>query len=110
MVSTLYSSSDLIRVSRGMEKLGPCVLVCLNGDNRVAWKTSWIFHVEGKWRWYTSGDRTWVILKGPSRLGESFLQGYWRCRLVVFSQTLFPTFQGENVLKFRSLMICWAVS
>ena len=52
-----------------------------------------------------SGDSTWVISKGPRRLGESFLHGYCRRRLEVSNQTLFPTFQGKNGLKFRSLMI-----
>ena len=52
-----------------------------------------------------SGDRTWVISKGPRHLGESFLHGYCRQRLEVSNQTLFPTFQDKNVLKFHSLMI-----
>ena len=93
-----------------MEKLGPCVSVCLNGERRPAWKTSWIFHVGGSRRQYKSGDRTWVISNGPRRLGESFRHGYCKRRLVVSSQTLFPIFQGVNVLKLRSLMIRRAVS
>ena len=39
MVSTSYSSSDPIKSGGGVEKLGPCVSVCLYGDRRVAWKT-----------------------------------------------------------------------
>ena len=39
MVSTSYSSSDLIKSGGGVEKLGPCVSVCLYGDRREAWKT-----------------------------------------------------------------------
>ena len=58
MASTSYSSSDPIRVGGGVEKLGPCVSVCLNRERRPAWKTSWIFHVGGSLRRYTSGDRT----------------------------------------------------
>ena len=50
MVSTLYSSSDPIKSGGGVEKLGPCALVCLYGDKREAWKTLWIFHVEGSRR------------------------------------------------------------
>ena len=109
MASTSYSSSDPIRVGGGVEKLGPCASVCLNRDNREAWNTSWIFQVEGSWRRYTSGDRTCVILNGLNCLGESFLQGYHRRRLVASNQTLFPTFHGENVRKFCSFMILWAV-
>ena len=114
MASTSYSSSDPITVGGGEAKLGPCISFCLNGDSRVAWKTSWIFHVGGRWRWYMSGDRAWVISNGPSCLGASFLQGYWNRRLVVSNHTLFPTFHGEKVWKFCSLMICaadsWAAS
>ena len=58
MVSTLYSSSDPIRSGGGVEKLGPCVSVCLNGDSNEVWKTSWIFHVEGSRRRYMIGERT----------------------------------------------------
>ena len=43
-----------------------------------------------------SGDSTWVILKGPNHLGESFLDGRWRQRFVVSNHTLLPTFHGVN--------------
>ena len=50
MVSTLYSSSDPTRSGGSVEKLGPCMIVCLKGDSREAWKTLWTFHVGDSWR------------------------------------------------------------
>ena len=41
----------------------------------MAWKTLWIFHVDGSWRWYMSGDRTWEISNGPNLLEASFQDG-----------------------------------
>ena len=58
MVSTLYSSSDSIRSEDSVEKLGPCVLVCLNRDSREVWKILWIFHVEGSLRRYMIRNKT----------------------------------------------------
>ena len=43
-----------------------------------------------------SGDSTWVISKGPNRLGESFLDGRWRQRFVVSNHTVLLTFHGMN--------------
>ena len=110
MVSTLYSSSDPIRSGGGVEKLGPCVSVCLKGDSKEAWKTSCTFHVDGNQRWYMIGDRTWEISKGPWHLRASFLLEYCRWRFVASSHTLSPTFHGEKVLVSCSLMIHWADS
>ena len=110
MVSTLYSSLDPIISGGSVEKLGPCVSVCLKGDSREVWKTSWTFHVGGNRRQYMIGDRTWEISNGPWRLGASFLLGYCRRRLVASSHTLSPTFHGEKVLVRHSLMIRRAVS
>ena len=47
---TSYSSSDLIMIGGGDKKFGPCVVVSLYGDRRVAWNMSWIFHVSGSQR------------------------------------------------------------
>ena len=59
------------------------------------WKTGWIFHHRGIWRWNTIQDTTSSTSNGPVLFICSFL-GPLIWRLVVSSQTLSPTFHREN--------------
>ena len=59
----------------GDKKFGPCVVVSLYGDRRVAWNTLWILHMGGSQRWYMSGDRICAISKGPCCLGTASWKG-----------------------------------
>ncbi len=47
--------------------------VSLNGVNKAAWNTLWIFHCLGNVRRYVTGPKISVMGKGPSRFGASFL-------------------------------------
>ena len=73
--------------------------------SKDAWKTGCMRHVVGIWRRYVSGDKAFSIKKGPSLLGDIFLDLLGTLRLVASSHTLSPTLNGEN---FRDMcrVIC----
>ena len=48
----------------------------MNGVNRVAWNTLWIFHCFSRVDRYVTGPSTSLIKKGPSCLGDSFLEWF----------------------------------
>ena len=68
----------------------------MNGDNREAWKTGCIRHVVGSLSRYVSGDRTSSIRKGPSLLGDIFLDQFGVFRFVASNHTLSPFLNGVN--------------
>jgi len=84
-------------------KLGPCCSVSLYGVRSEAWKTSCIFQWGGSLSLYATFDIWAATLKGPYRLGDSFvvmLAG--SLRLVPSNQTLDPSANG--VCQGRSLI------
>ena len=56
------------------------------------------------------GDRTLVIVKGPSRLGANFGLTMRRFRFQASSQTLSPLVKGLKPRRERELMTCRASS
>jgi hypothetical protein len=76
----------------GREKFGPWLLVSTNGVRSDAWNTGWIFHWSGSINWYTTGDMTLDIRKGPCLLGVSLTVPYGSARFFASSQTICPCF------------------
>ena len=56
------------------------------------------------------GDKTLVMIKGPSHLGVNFRLVIQCFRCHTSSQTLSPFLKGTNLCQVRVAMICWANS
>ena len=54
------------------------------------------------------GDKTLVMVKGPSLLGVNFRLVMEHFRFCASSQTLSPFLKGTNFCQVRAAMTCWA--
>ena len=87
---------------------GPCSAVSLNGVRREAWNTGWMVHHLGSSSSYTRSESLVLMVKGPSRLGESFAERLGVFRFVASSHTFCPGWKGVNlvvvclIIRFRA--------
>ena len=56
------------------------------------------------------GDRTFVMVKGPSHFGANFRLTTDRLRFLALSQTLSPSLNGEKEHRVWAAMTWWASS
>ena len=54
------------------------------------------------------GDKTLVMVKGPSLLGANFRLAMEHFRFCASNQTLSPFLKGVNPHRVRAAMTCWA--
>ena len=57
-----------------------------------------------------SGDRTFVMVNGPSLFGENFRDLFGKCKCVASNQTLSPSLNGVNLLRRWRCMCAQASS
>ena len=62
-----------------------------------AWNMGWIFHKVGSLSLCDRGDKTSVIVKGPSHFGANFGSMIFHLRFLASSQTLLLTLKGVNL-------------
>ena len=55
------------------------------------------FQVFGRWSWYVIGDKTLVIVKGPSLFGANFGLVTKHFRFRASNQTFSPFLKGMNL-------------
>ena len=82
----------------------------MNGVNRVAWNTLWIFYCFGRVNRYVTGPSTSLIKKGPSCLGDSFLLSYGIFKFLDSNHTLSLTLNGLVLLVVLSIVLIRARS
>ena len=110
MASTSYSCCPSTKSGGGLVSIVPWKVVSLNGVNKAAWNTLWIFHCLGRVNRYVTGPSTSLIKKGPSRLGDSFLLSYGIFRFLDSNHTLSLTLNGLVLLVVLSIILVRAKS
>ena len=62
----------------------------------MAWKTGWIFQVFRRQSWHVMGDKTLVMVKGPSLFGANFGLVTEHFKFRPSSLTFSPFLKGMN--------------